>query len=205
MNPASLTLFGVILCMAASVNGIFDGGITLALGGAALAAGAGSGVFLTSAGAVAAAAGLVGAAVVKGAIVGGLASRRGKREAESTLEKLTSLQVVDAYFSTILDVDVEDCGKKFVCEIMSLEASQRNVEESLIAGLFDPTATIDPLSPKSEYDLAAYVGANYNKETCARRYPRCTYDRLTIQQALGKIEQELEETTTAAPSAPAEE
>ena len=26
-------------------------------------------------------------------------------------------QVVDSYFMTILDVDVDDCGKKLVCEI----------------------------------------------------------------------------------------
>ena len=33
------------------------------------------------------------------------------------LRVLLMFQVVDSYFMTILDVDVDDCGKKLVCEI----------------------------------------------------------------------------------------
>lgn len=78
-------------------------------------------------------------------------------------------------------------GKRLVCEIPTVPEAERSVEENLISGLFDGSTTIDPLSAKSEYDLAAFIGVNYNKETCAKRYHRCKLDRKTIVQALGKI------------------
>ena len=46
------------------------------------------------------------------------------------------------------------------------------MEESLISAMFEQSTTIDPLSAKAEYDLAAFIGANYDKAVCARRYHR---------------------------------
>ena len=138
--------------------------------------------------------GLLGAAVVAGAVIGQASRGRGKRDVET----VAALQIVDSYFMTILDVDVDDCGKKLVCEILSLDAADRNVEESLIATMFEASSTIDPLSAKAEYDLAAFVGANYDKAVCARRYHRCSYDRKTIMQAIRKLEREEESQQTEA-------
>jgi hypothetical protein len=43
-----------------------------------------------------------------------------------------SLQVVDSYFGTILHADVDDCGKKLVCEIQTIAEKERTVEEMLV-------------------------------------------------------------------------
>ena len=69
-----------------------------------------------------------------------------------------------------------------------MQSEDRSVEESLISAMFEQSTTIDPLSAKAEYDLAAFIGANYDKAVCARRYHRCQYDRKTIMQAISKIE-----------------
>ncbi len=235
----------VLAVLATPALCIFDGGValtgvgslgasTLSGGGLALTTGT-STAFLTSAGVAAAGLGLLGAAVIGGAIasrafrakrdVSSLAALQVRRERSMLLACMycklqssldaTKFKVVDNYFMTILDVDVDDCGKKLVCEIMALEKDARSVEENLIANLFTASTTIDPLSAKAEYDLAAFVGANYDKAVCARRYAhcvtspygcpvtpimccryhRCEYDRKTIMQALAKLEnaQEAEE------------
>lgn len=196
MNPMFVTAF--VLCLASSAVAIFDGGVTIlgtafgasALSGGGLALTAGtSAAFLTTAGVAAAGLGLLGAAIVKGAIVGSALRNRGKRSTEELeTTKLAALQLVDSYFATILDVDYDDCGKKFVCEIFALPENERTDEENLISGLFGDSNTIDPLSAKAEYDLAAFVGANYDKAVCARRYHRCESNRKIIGQALKKIE-----------------
>jgi len=138
-------------------------------------------VFLTSAGLGAAALAILGAAVVKTALLEG--DVRQKREAPTeTLEK------IDEYFKTISAMDVEDCGKLLVCTIETVNVEERTPEEGMIATLFGENATIDPASPKAEYDLAAYLGqATGSKVACARRYSRCPMDRKTISQALAKM------------------
>ena len=194
-QSAPATVLG-LSALAASASALFDGGLSIAAvaGGLALT-GAGGTIGITTAGA---ALGLLGAGIVKGALIG-RGFRLGKREAgdeaavaDSEAGRLASLQLVDAYFTTILDVDVDDCGKKLVCEIMTLESAQLAPEEGIIRLLFEEAGTaIDPLSSKAEYDLAAFVGNNYNKETCARRYHKCSYDRQTILQGLRKLEKEV--------------
>ncbi|XP_040566055.1 uncharacterized protein [Lepeophtheirus salmonis] len=172
-------------CMVASVYGIFDPiSITgLATGGAAVALGT-STVFATPAGIALGAAGLLGAAAVKGAIIGSLL--RNRRDAEEHVNRLSAL---DSYFLAIADMDVDDCGKKYVCEIEILDPSQRTTEEAMIATLFGD-ASLDPVSPKAEYDLAAYLGqTTRSKHACARRYKRCPVDRKTISQAFIKNRQ----------------
>ena len=57
-----------------------------------------------------------------------------------------------------------------------------------ISSLFETSkVAIDPLSPKAEYDLAAFVGTNFDAEKCAERYHKCDLDRTVIGTALGKI------------------
>ena len=185
--------------LAVFANGIFFDPISLTVGTVGATAGAAA---LTSAGALAAGVGLVGAGVVVGALAaragrgGGFGGfrRRGRRSSGEgdeleilDTETLAALQLVDSYFMTILDVDVDDCGKKLVCEIQTVPAANRTAEETLIANLFDDSTTIDPLSAKAEYDLASFIGANYDKVVCARRYHRCELNRKTIVQGLSKL------------------
>jgi len=152
--------------------------------GASLALTSGSTtVFLTSAGIVAAAVALLGAAAIKVAILEGDLGARAKRSAP-----VEDLQNIDRYFSTISAMDVDDCGKLLVCTLETLPAEERTPEENMIATLFGESSTIDPGSPKAEYDLAAYLGqATNSKMACARRYANCPIDRKTISQALAKM------------------
>jgi len=139
-------------------------------------------VFLTSAGIVAAAVALLGAAAIKVAILEGQ-GLRAKRSAP-----VEELQNIDRYFSTISAMDVDDCGKLLVCTLETVPAEERTPEENMIATLFGESSTIDPGSPKAEYDLAAYLGqATNSKMACARRYANCPIDRKTISQALAKM------------------
>lgn len=188
----------VTLALLAVVSGLDP--LSLGIGGVALATAGGGTIALTSAGVIAGAVGLLGAGVVAGALIGGsrggrggFGRRRGKRNAETgeeeeeSVETLAGLQLVDSYFMTILDVDVDDCGKKLVCEIKTVPEGDLTTEENLIGNLFDESTTIDPLSAKAEYDLAAFIGANYDKAVCARRYHRCELNRRTIVQGLQKL------------------
>jgi hypothetical protein len=63
---------------------------------------------------------------------------------------------------------------------------QPNRTFSQIAGLFTSTS-VDPLSPKAEYNLAAFIGTNYDEDKCHERYDRCKLDRTVIGTAIGKI------------------
>merc|ERR1712115_349308 len=99
-----------------------------------------------------------GLAVVKMALLAGEEARQ-KR---STVEDLAE---IDNYFENIAAMDVDDCGKLFVCQLAAVPAQE-----------------------KAEYDLAAYLGqATHSKVACARRYQRCPVDRKTIAQALAKM------------------
>jgi hypothetical protein len=111
---------------------------------------------------------------------GGLRSKR-----SAPVEDLAN---IDRYFSTISAMDVDDCGKLLVCTLETVPAEERTPEENMIATLFGESSTIDPGSPKAEYDLAAYLGqATNSKVACARRYQNCPIDRKTISQALAKM------------------
>ena len=44
-----------------------------------------------------------------------------------------NLKVVDSYFATIGAKDVDDCGKKLVCEIETIASAARTVEEMLVS------------------------------------------------------------------------
>ena len=43
---------------------------------------------------------------------------------------------MDSYFASIGAKDVDDCGKKLVCEIETIVATKRTVEEMLVLILF---------------------------------------------------------------------
>lgn len=194
MNPL-LTLSVLLVASLPYSQAIFDGGISLvglsATGGAALTAGT-STVFFTQAGLAAGALGLLGAGIAKSAILGSAAGR-GKRDTQAGSDpaQLAALQLVDSYFFTILQVDVDDCGKKLVCEIEALNDDQLTSEEKTIQTNFDGSATIDPLSYKAEYDIASYIGRVYESDAvCRQRYNKCPHDRKTILQALAKIEKQ---------------
>lgn len=184
-------LLGLVLNVAECL--FLGSGITgVATVGNSLAFTTGTGtVFASGAGVALGAAGLIGAAVVKGILLSRLArgrgGRRGKRdltEAEAHAEILAEL---DAYFQAVAKLDVDDCGKRYVCEIETLSAEQRTEEEELVASLFGEDTTLDPASNKAEFDLAAFLGQTVgDKVVCARRYNKCPVDRKTISQALQK-------------------
>lgn len=138
--------------------------------------------YLTSAGIAVGGLGLLAIALAKIALLEGEA-RRHRRSAPHDL-----LAEIDNYFQQVSAMDVDDCGKLLVCTLETVSAEERTPEEQLIATLFGENATIDPASPKAEYDLAAYLGqATGSKTACARRYAQCPMDRKTISQALAKM------------------
>lgn len=113
MNPMLYT-FLAIAVLASPAIAIFDGGLTAVLGtaGLSLAAGTGGALFITNAGLVAGAVGLLGAAIVKGSLAGrGFRGKREAKEGEEDTQTLLALQLVDSYFMTILDMDIDDCGE----------------------------------------------------------------------------------------------
>lgn len=119
---ASLAVFACAVASAAAIydpaSGVFTLGALSLNGGNALALTSGStSVFLTSAGLVAGGLALLGAAVVKAAILANLADGRSKRSAP-----VEELEAIDNYFSTIAAMDVEDCGKLLVCQLETVPA-----------------------------------------------------------------------------------
>jgi len=164
-------------------SGVFTGTALSLNGGNALALSSGAGpvAYLTSAGIGVAALAILGAAIVKVALLA-------QEEARSKRSTVDQLAEIDNYFGTIAAMDVDDCGKLFVCQLEAVPAEERSVEEQLIANLFGESSTIDPAQAKAEYDLAAYLGqATQSKVACARRYAKCPVDRKTIAQALAKM------------------
>jgi len=183
----------VLACAVVSANAIFStttgtfilGPITeLTGGGLSLTAGSTT-ALLTNAGVLAGALGLLGAAIVVGAIGGGSLIPELRQRRSAPVEDLAA---IDKYFEEITDLDVDDCGKLLVCQLETVATEERTLEENIIATLFGESSTIDPASPKAEFDLAAYLGqATGSKVACARRYSRCPLDRKTISQALAKM------------------
>ena len=57
-----------------------------------------------------------------------------------------------------------------------------------ISSLFETSkVSIDPLSPRAEYDLAAFIGTNFDADKCAERYHQCSLERSVIGTGLRKI------------------
>ena len=110
-------------------------------GGLSLTSGIGTPFLPQTGSSASAGAGLLGAGIVKVALSGEAEKRRRRRRrSEKTREEaereqeaaLEALRLVDAYFATILDADVDDCGKKLVCEIETIAPANRTVEETLV-------------------------------------------------------------------------
>lgn len=142
--------------------------------------------YLTSAGIAVGGLGLLAIALAKIALLEGEARAKRTRATRSAPHDM--LAEIDNYFQQVSAMDVDDCGKLLVCTLETVSAEERTPEEQLISTLFGETATIDPASPKAEYDLAAYLGqATGSKTACARRYAQCPMDRKTISQALAKM------------------
>ena len=115
----------VLACAFASASAFFydpSGGVftgtALSLNGGnalALSSGAGPVAYLTSAGVGVAVLGILGAAILKVALLAGEEARH-KRSA------VDDLAAIDEYFETIAAMDVDDCGKLLVCQLEAVPA-----------------------------------------------------------------------------------
>lgn len=215
MNPKALTIVSILVGLVSYSNGQAATLALIGLSsGVTSLTTAGLTAFLSPAGAVAVGIGLVGAGIVKKSLaanVAGLATQdfrnfgapshassgyaapsagygaprtRGRRNAAE--ERVEALEQIDAYFYSISNIDVDDCGKRLVCEVQTQDPRVRSEEEVLIAGLFGDTP-LDPSSAKAEYDLAATLGmTTKSKAACGKRYHKCPLDRRTIIQGIEK-------------------
>merc|ERR1712226_696003 len=104
--------------------------------------------YLTSAGIAVGGLGLLAIALVKIALIEGEA-RKARQQRSASQDMLAE---IDNYFQQVSAMDVDDCGKLLVCTLETVSAEERTPEEQLISTLFGETATIDPASPKAEYD-----------------------------------------------------
>ena len=98
-------------------TGVFTGTALSLNGGNALALSSGAGpvAYLTSAGIGVAALAILGAAIVKVALLA-------QEEARSKRSTVDQLAEIDNYFGTIAAMDVDDCGKLFVCQLEAVPA-----------------------------------------------------------------------------------
>jgi len=85
----------------------------------------------------------------------------------------------DAVFGIVSSMDMYSCGKALVCGLKAKDEAQLANDEVLILSLFaDRKArkTVNPASPKAEYDLAAELGlATHDEVACRKRYATCPY------------------------------
>merc|ERR1711860_391856 len=73
----------------------------------------------------------------------------------------------DALFALIRSMDTLECGKALICD-------RKNKNKS-----------VNPGSPKAEYDLAAELGlASKNEVICRQRYASCPYTAKEMMEAL---------------------
>ena len=114
-------------------------------------------------------AGLAGLAIVKEALIfAELGRSRGKRSLDDDVATIDNKQF-DAFFDAVAKVDVTDCGKLLVCELMTKNDLDR--DEKRIVDLFDDLEHIDPSSGKAEFQLAAYLGTlNSTEEVSTKLY-----------------------------------
>ena len=141
---------------------------TEAIGSLILAAGTTTYV-LSSTQVALAVAGLAGLAIVKEALIfAELGRSRGKRSLDDDVATIDNKQF-DAFFDAVAKVDVTDCGKLLVCELMTKNDLDR--DEKRIVDLFDDLEHIDPSSGKAEFQLAAYLGTlNSTEEVSTKLY-----------------------------------
>ena len=110
----------------------------------ALSSGAGPVAYLTSAGIGVAAIAILGAAIVKVALL----AQEESRHKRSAVEELAA---IDEYFETIAAMDVDDCGKLLVCQLEAVPAEvffciskKRNISRSCkIFRIVKSTTAID--------------------------------------------------------------
>merc|ERR1711935_854312 len=76
------------------------------------------------------------------------------------------------------EVDKDDCGKKFLCELARKDAGQMYWDELLMLKYYD--RTIDYASKSLFFNIAVKVGKD-RKRPCAEVYPRCS---LELQEML---------------------
>merc|ERR1712087_215009 len=130
---------------------------------------------------------------IKGLVKGSLLSGgrrghyRGRRDVDDQLDHQILMRI-DEYFSTIRDKDLDDCGKKFICDIKTRSVQELTDKEKVVSALFDPSEEfIDPNSPKAEFDLAAYMGlVSKSKSVCTQRYSKCPVEAKLLANALEK-------------------
>jgi hypothetical protein len=110
--------------------------------------------------------GLLGAIKV-GAVLGALA-RRGKRSVEDEIS--IGEQFI---FDSIAQMDANDCGKKYLCEIAATPVAQLTQEELTSLLLFQTGAAHS--QGKAVFNEAVRLGAiSRNAKTCSARYQRCS-------------------------------
>lgn len=109
--------------------------------------------------------------------------KRGKRDAV-----YGSNTSPEGLFTLVGSMDMYSCGKSLICE---LEAKNRNLldeDEKLILTLFSDRQTnksVNPASPKAEYDLAAELGqVSRSQVVCRQRYSTCPYTSDEMMKAL---------------------
>eukprot|EP00096_Caligus_rogercresseyi_P016705 TRINITY_DN953_c0_g2_i1.p2 TRINITY_DN953_c0_g2~~TRINITY_DN953_c0_g2_i1.p2 ORF type:complete len:179 (-),score=55.22 TRINITY_DN953_c0_g2_i1:330-866(-) len=113
---------------------------------------------------------LAGLAIAKEKlIIAALSRRRGKRDVDES----QSVNL-DAFFTAIGQVDISDCGKLLVCEIMATPESELQTEEILIANLFNKDGKFLSDPTTNEFQFAAYVGTLQQPALCRQRYATCT-------------------------------
>jgi hypothetical protein len=159
----------------------FDGGLTVAGGGLALAA-----LF-----------GIKAAAVGGFALGGALASRRrssGRRSYGRSYRRSygrygRSVEDEDesSLTETLLEAsrnDADDCAKKVVCALNAMNAMELAEDEKAIVALFGQNESIDVTAVTVEFDLAALMGQKAGAAQCSKIYSRCRYEAKDLMEAI---------------------
>merc|ERR1712165_247922 len=80
--------------------------------------------------------------LVKGSLLSGGRGRRGhyrgRRDVGDQLDHQILMRI-DEYFPTILEKDLDDCGKKFICDIKTRSVQELTDKEKVVSALFDPS------------------------------------------------------------------
>lgn len=162
----------------------FDGGITVAGGGLALAA-----LFGIKAAGIGGLA--LGAALSRRRSGGrrsyGRSSRRsyGRRRYGRSVEDVEVDEVSEILLEASLN-DELDCAKKLVCKLNA--AQNLSEDEAAIAHQFGKTETIDLKSLAVEFDLAAFMGRKAGDAQCELIYSRCPYGVKDLMEVIRQPE-----------------
>jgi len=94
----------------------------------------------------------------------------------------------DAVFGLVSSMDMYSCGKALVCGLKAKNEATLANDEILILSLFADRKgrkTVNPASPKAEYDLAAELGlATHDEVACRKRYATCPYTTEEMMMSL---------------------